>query len=135
MLFIIEWMKLELIQTIQIQTRDVRDHIGKKKRNTGWKIIIMFDHEGVKTMKKFQFSFWMSTLKKLVTKKIWGFKGQACTTPINLSFFKSYSTNIFKWIFNVIFPPRCSVFEAHFQEPSILHEVKIAMGILAQNLE
>ena len=33
------------------------------------------------------------------------------------------------------FSPRSSVFEAHFQEPSTLREVKIAMAILAQKLE
>jgi len=35
----------------------------------------------------------------------------------------------------VIFSPRYSVFEAHFQEPSTVWIVKIAMGSLAQNLE
>jgi len=35
----------------------------------------------------------------------------------------------------MIFSPRSSVFEAHFQEPSTPREVNIAVGILAQNLE
>jgi len=35
----------------------------------------------------------------------------------------------------VIFSLRSNVFEAHFQEPSTLWKVKIAMDTLAQNLE
>jgi len=35
----------------------------------------------------------------------------------------------------VIFSPKSNVFEAHFQEPSTLWKVKIAMGTLAPNLE
>jgi len=49
--------------------------------------------------------------------------------------FQNLFYNFFKLISNVIFFPRSSVFEAHFQESSTLQEVKIAMGILAQNLE
>jgi len=40
-----------------------------------------------------------------------------------------------KRISNVIFPPRYRVIEAHFQGPSTLQKVKIAMDTLAQNLE
>jgi len=43
--------------------------------------------------------------------------------------------NLFKQISNVIFSPRSSVFEAHFQEPSTLRKVKIAMDTLVQNLK
>jgi len=62
------------IVTIQIQTRDVRDHLGKKKSLMDWKII-MFDHERVKTLKvilslSILFSYVKS--KKLVNKEIWG---------------------------------------------------------------
>jgi len=42
---------------------------------------------------------------------------------------------IFKEIFNVIFSPTSRVFEAHFQEPSTLGKVKVAMDTLALHLE
>jgi len=58
-------------------------------------------------------------------------KGLTCITPINLWLLKIFS----KGIFNVDFSPRSSVFEAHFQEPSTLWKVKIAMGPLALNLK
>jgi len=60
--------------TIQIQFRNVRDHIGKENTTISlvdWKLI-MFDHEGVKTAKwfeVFQFFFHMSNLKRLSPKK------------------------------------------------------------------
>jgi len=50
-------------------------------------------------------------------------------------FFQNLIYIFFKWISNVIFSPRSSVFEAHFQEPSTLRKVKIAMDTLAQHLE
>jgi len=70
-----------------------RDHIGKENITislANWKII-MFDHKGVKTVKKFQFSFCMSTLKSWSLKKH-EVIGLACTTLINSWLFKIYST-------------------------------------------
>jgi len=77
----------------------------------------------------FQLSFHKSNLKSWSPKKM-SLKGIMCVMPISLWLFKIYSTIFFKWISNVIFSPRSSVFEAHFHEPSILWEVKIAMGTL-----
>jgi len=42
--------------------------------------------------------------------------------------------NFLKWISNVIFSPRSSVYEAHFQEPSTLQKVKIAMDTPAPKI-
>jgi len=78
---------------------------------TDWNII-MFDHEGVKTRKKFQFSFCMSTLNFL-SQVI----GSSMHNPNQFTFFQNLFYNFFKWIYNVIFSPRSNVFEAHFQEP------------------
>jgi len=58
------------IVTVQIQTRCLRDHIRKEHNNITYRLkIIMFDHEGVKSMKIFQFSFSMSTLRSWSLKK------------------------------------------------------------------
>jgi len=114
----------------------VRDHIGKENITiplTDWKII-MFDHEGIKTMKTSQFSFCMSILKSWSLKEYEAI-GPSMHNPNQFMVFQNLFYDFYKWISNVIFSPRSSVFEAHFQEPSTLQEVKIAIGILAQNLE
>jgi len=78
--FALNWIKcqyfdkfyqLNFFLTIQFQTRHVRDHMGKE--NTiislmGWKII-MFDYEGVKTMKA---NWSLSILSSYVKSKIKG---------------------------------------------------------------
>jgi len=81
---------------IQIQTRDIKDHLGKENATISlmdWKII-MFDHEGVKLQKwveVFQSSFHMSNLK-IWSPKNFRLKGLTCITPINLRLLKIYST-------------------------------------------
>jgi len=63
--------------TVQIQTRHVRDCIGKENTTISlmeWKIT-MFDHEGVKTtivMWSLSIHFSQVKSKKLMTKKLWG---------------------------------------------------------------
>ena len=94
----------------------------------------MFNHEGVKTMKIFKFSFCMSTLKSWSPKK-YEVIGPSMHNPNQFTVFQNLFYNFFKWIFYKNFSPRFSVFDAHFQEPLTLWEVKIAMGILAQKLE
>jgi len=86
----------------------------------------MFDHDGVKTLKIFELSFCMSNMKSWspVKYKVEG------PNKHNLNQFMASQNllyNFFKWILSVIFSPRSSVFEAHFQEPSTLHKAKIAM--------
>jgi len=72
----------------------------------------------------FQSSFHLSNLKVDHQKNI-KIKGLTCITPINLWLLKIYSTIFFKWIFNVNFSPRSSVFEAHFQKPSTLWKLRL----------
>ncbi len=67
------------IVTVQIQIRDVRDHMGKENTTIslmGWKIII-FDHEGVKTLNViWSLSILLSHVNSKigVMKEIWGYK-------------------------------------------------------------
>jgi len=81
------------IVTIQIQTRHVRDHIGKENTTIAFKDwnIIMLDHQGFKTMKIFELSFCMSNLKNWLPKNV-RLKGITNTTPIDLWLIKIYST-------------------------------------------
>jgi len=82
----------------------------------------------------FQFFFHMSNLKS------WSPKNYEVKGP-NMHNANQFITsqylfyNIYKWMSNVIFSPRSSVFEAHFQELSTLQKVKIAMDTLLQDLE
>ena len=73
----------------------------------------MFDPEGVKTMKIFQFSFHMSILKSWSLKK-YEVIGPSMHNLNQFTVFQNLFYNFFKWIFNVIFSPRSSIFEAHF---------------------
>jgi len=104
------------IVTIEIQTRYVRDHIGKENITISlmdWKIIT-FDHEGVKTTKNFNSFFCMSILKNWSLKK-YEVIGLSMHKPNQFMVFQNLFYNFFKWISNVISSPRSSVFEAHFQ--------------------
>jgi len=62
------WLVVSIfkIVTVEIQTRHVRDHIEKENTTISlmdWKII-MFDHEGVKTMK---WVIWSLSINPLFT--------------------------------------------------------------------
>jgi len=87
-----------------------------------------------KWVEVFQSSFHMSNLKSQSPKK-YDIKGPNAHNPNQFMASQNLPYNFFKWISNVIFSPRSSVFEAHFQEPSTLWKVKIAMDTLAQNHE
>jgi len=80
-----------------------------------------------------QSSFHMLNLKIWSPKK-YEDKEPNIHNPNQFVVFQNVLYNFFKWISNVIFSPRSSVFETHFQEPSTLCEVKIAMDTLAQIL-
>jgi len=127
------------IVIVQIQTRHIRDRLGKENTSTllmDWKII-MFNHEGVQ-IAKVMWSLWILfsqvKSKKLVTKK-YKIKEPNMHNPNQFMASQNLLYNFFKWILNVIFSLRSNVFEARFQEPSTLGKVKIAMGTLALNLE
>jgi len=82
----------------------------------------------------FQSSFHISNLKSWSPKK-YEVRGPNMYNHNQFIAFQILLYNFFKWISNVIFSPRSNVFEAHFQEPSTLWKVKIAIGTFAQNLE
>ncbi len=63
--------------------------------------------------------FHMSNLKSWSPPK-YKFNGHNMHNPNQFTTFENLLYNFFKWIFKVMFSPRSSVFEAHFQEPSTL---------------
>jgi len=84
----------------------------------------------------FQSSFHMSNLKNRSPKK-YEIKETNISNPNQFMDSQNLLYNLIKWISNLIFSPRSSIFEAHFhfQEPLTLRKVKIAVNTLAQNLE
>jgi len=72
-------------------------------------------------MKNFQSSFCMSILKSW-SQKIYEVVGPSMHNPNQFKVFQNLLYNFLKLISNVIFSPKTSVFEAHFQEPSTLRE-------------
>jgi len=121
---------------VQIQTRHVRDYIQRKNTIISFKDrkIIMFDHKDAKPIKIFELSFCMSNLKNWSPKK-YEVEGPNKHNPNQFIASQNLLNISFKWFYSVIFSPRSSVFEDHFQEPSTLQKVKTAMGPLVQNLE
>jgi len=124
------------IAAVQIQTRHVKDYIGKENTTISlrdWKII-MFENCKI-DLKSFNLLFTYQ-IWKVGHQKHMRIKGLTCITPIKLWFLKIYSQNYFlnefiMWFFSL----RCSVSKAHFQEPSTLRKVKIAVDTLAQHFE
>jgi len=90
----------------------------------------MYDQEGVKTIKSFEFSFCMSNLKSWSPKK-YKVEGPNKHNSNQFTVFprvsQNYSTIFLNEFIVWFFSPRSSVFEAYFQEPSTLQEVKIAI--------
>jgi len=64
----------------------------------------------------------MSNLKSW-SPKTYEDKGPNMHNPNQFMASKNLTYVFFKLIFDVIFSPRCSVFEANFQKPSILQNV------------
>jgi len=99
--------------------------------------IIMYYHEGVKIVKviwSLSIFFHMSNFKSWSPKQ-YEDKKTNMHHPNQFIASQNLFYSFFKWISNVIFSPSSSVFEVLFQGPSTLQKVKIAMDILAQNLE
>jgi len=68
----------------------------------------------------FQSSFHVSNLKNWSPKKIRLLGIILVYNPNQFMAFQNLFYNFIVWIFNVIFSPKFSVFEVHFQEPSTL---------------
>jgi len=138
------------IVTIQIQTRNVRDQIGKENTTISLmdcKIINLYIYQ--KRKEKKDYNVW-SRLQKViwclsilflhVKSKSWSpkkYEVKGLNKYNSNQFMASQNLlyNFFKWISNEIFFQRFSVFETHFQESSILQEIKISMDTFVQNLE
>jgi len=93
----------------------------------------MLNHKGVKTMKIFELSFCMPNLKNWLPKKCEVERPDKYNSNQFMAFQNS-TLQFLKRVSSVIFSPRSSVFEAHFQKAWTLWKVKIAMGTLVQNL-